>query len=1411
VTEQGQGATARIASDLLSPDLLNGLGGIEQGLRRRRNLGRAGGIGLVGLATIQIGLVVSNMVTSVSWSAVMGQWYVFVASTIVAATLVLFVATRYWIKESRTAFRYTCRIVEFDAVGSAPAGALPSLRHDLSELLNDRIGRLSFLNQEPDGPEQEEAHLHIAGEYLVREEGEGENRLLIELTPRLRVGGPSASETLAHRVSYPLPERKEGQAPDELGLKREDIGKILELVYFSVATCLYKQIQNDVERKIALLPTRYLRATAYLYEAEDYSQSNTLDAYDDAQALFEKARFLYDPSARVLPRARLRRLSVRLRRPVRWLLDFVKRMLSHVIPRLAKREAMLARTEVGLANTLVARRALARLSGRRVNQIFAARAIAEKARGRLTRLVGIGYPGADDALFDARVTLALVLHYLGSDERAEAFLKRARASLPDRAEENPRYLFVAALVEPRTTSALSLLRRAVELSPRFEIAQFERARRAETLWQFRPDLERTVAETVLNEYRNVVRINPGNIQAWSSLGHTHWLLAEDGDESALKQVRDVFNRGVAYKDIKRETFVAGLRYSLARVAAERGEFAEAYGHYVASTTASVGEGIAHGSWAEQHNSVVRNEAVLGRFARYVASVERQLQDAEQNNPAERRILCSVRAFVENDYGEAYMNFFERTGKEKYLKQAFLQFEKALKTNETYVMPAYNLSLLNYLIGDLDSARQHIRSVLKRESKWPEALLEEMMVEAWLSHGPAENWGELEDKIRQIETEITALERRMKTVQENDLTGDRDEGTPRFLRSGLGADATEVVAAGSAVEELKAEMKEATEELEQGKQKRTEVEGVLDAVAKKALKTVHGLVPHDWLWTGSDFRWEKVPKARTSGRRRKSDERWVQDFGDLHARALEAWAHTRALSRVDETERKRGSRGIRRTDRLLRHLEACFWPDRQEGLAARLLLGADPSLEDRLGSLAARSLAFDPANYRLLLTADMYLPGDGGGAKKKLKAFVDAMGQRGVAPPVRVWLGDRLEKLEAYDCALDAYGGAAIARSAGVDKATVLLGMARAQWGVCRYKEAIDSLALVPRKHGTETWRTAFVKELVRRGQVQNGSQPAPIRAVVSAPQANGGRLVTLTGIAALRRARDERTRNKTEEHSPQPPELAARESDGCQGLVGWLEAEHGASIEAEDVAGATDAAQALLLLTSARSAGMAPNRTTPLPDVSASTGDEETDRQSSAVPLIRRLAIEAHPDVLFDHEDRLRELVRRQLPELQKRIEETTGVSVPLPSISWNDYLAEREFRVLANELQVRSGVIPDDGSYEPIVTATREAIEQELRALVGVDEVVKALRKMTDEEGLAARVLADDTATIQLLVTVRRLIKRRIRVDFEELLRDLAQDAANVDAIVDSIRARRRFSTEYETAEQPKASLQGPSWAVSR
>src|SRR5262249_30718353 len=163
----------------------------------------------------------------------------------------------------------------------------------------------------------------------------------------------------------------------------------------------------------------------------------------------------------------------------------------------------------------------------------------------------------------------------------------------------------------------------------------------------------------------------------SSLGHILWLLAKNDDDLADAEAE--FRRGLAYKEIKRETFVAGLEHSLARVAAERGDFVSAYRHYVASTTASIGEGIAFGSSAEQHNSVVLTRAARDRFGRYAKKVAAHQRMSRGH--VEERLLNSVLAFVLNDYGEACLSFYERSGHSDDLEAAREHFAEAREINE----------------------------------------------------------------------------------------------------------------------------------------------------------------------------------------------------------------------------------------------------------------------------------------------------------------------------------------------------------------------------------------------------------------------------------------------------------------------------------------------------------------------------------------------------------------------------------------------------------------------------------------------------------------------------------------------------------------------------------------------------------
>jgi len=73
---------------------------------------------------------------------------------------------------------------------------------------------------------------------------------------------------------------------------------LLEHVYYAVVTELYRQLKGNVQRKIALLPTKRFPVVALLHEADHYARSNSLYAFEQAQELYWQAAVMCDPSWR---------------------------------------------------------------------------------------------------------------------------------------------------------------------------------------------------------------------------------------------------------------------------------------------------------------------------------------------------------------------------------------------------------------------------------------------------------------------------------------------------------------------------------------------------------------------------------------------------------------------------------------------------------------------------------------------------------------------------------------------------------------------------------------------------------------------------------------------------------------------------------------------------------------------------------------------------------------------------------------------------------------------------------------------------------------------------------------------------------------------------------------------------------
>jgi hypothetical protein len=198
-------------------DLLADVKGIEKGLTQGRKLRKASNIGLVLVAAQFIAVATDSPLwkwvnesldlTTTTQQAITG---VSLGATILV--LLFWVRTGTWLAESKQPFRYTCSIVNFDPVRAPAAGQeseekplRDDLKYDLAEKLNERIGRLSFLDEElvaVDPDSEDRSHIHVRGHYLVRKTPS--DKWMVEITPRVRIGGKSSPETLAHPIKFAL-------------------------------------------------------------------------------------------------------------------------------------------------------------------------------------------------------------------------------------------------------------------------------------------------------------------------------------------------------------------------------------------------------------------------------------------------------------------------------------------------------------------------------------------------------------------------------------------------------------------------------------------------------------------------------------------------------------------------------------------------------------------------------------------------------------------------------------------------------------------------------------------------------------------------------------------------------------------------------------------------------------------------------------------------------------------------------------------------------------------------------------------------------------------------------------------------------------------------------------------------------
>jgi hypothetical protein len=1344
-----------------SKDLLDQIGGIEDGLRRKRRLGQVGLVGLV-LSALQIAVLAGTSdwwatLTSLSWGTLAENWLVIVPPVLFALATTLFVAGRFWLRESRQPFRYTCQVEEFTPVTPTPGGVLPWLRHDLTQLLNDRIGRLEFVKAEPESPEACEAHIQIEGEYLIRKEDSELPGHILEVTPRVRIGGTGAPAKLSHPVRVELTERYEvideaqpGRGLDGASfnghddartpthLRHEDYSRIRERIYFSVATRLYQQIRQDVQRKIDLLPTPYLRATAYLFEADDYAKSTTLDAYDEAANLYHIAMRLYDPFARGLPAPGWRRLLWYGRLLFAWLARTLRFLGSLVSMRLGKRELLLARAEIGFASMVLYRRVLADMAGARLTPIFEARPIAMRAEDRIGVRARWRPERRDlrEALFAAHVTVALAWAYLESHDRAVQKLEEAKALAPELAQQDPRYLFTAALIETTPRTKLGLLRRAVERDPRFEPARYRLARETELLWRRRRSFERTAAETVFEEYRMVMELNPGNIRAWANLGYMHWLLAGVGPRrDALYRARKAYERGREYKEIKQEIFVAGLDNGLGRVAAEEGLIGEAYRHFLAAVSAKQAQGIEHQAspWLEARpTSSVHSDdfeligdSMVERFGRYVEQVEDNLAKNENSvDPESDRIRYSVNAFVRNDYGEACVNYYNRTGDAYALARARRSYRAARQLNPGYSLPHFNLALLAQHGGEYEKAQRYLERVRDLGPPWPDVRLAWIMLRSYEAFDWLLELRIVRDRIARLDHELeppgslarvgwqlrrvgraftplatgasATLEYGADLVRTVRRGGDPADPAEHALewRTGASRYLSAVDASGPADSDERR-----VEDLRSLEARMDQLEDALRMGAEEAGAHLRALVPHEWLWTNDGaLAWDALERRDFA-----RDRIW--ELNELHVTALLTYGTSLVFKALGPPPRRilgrQLSEDAERLDSLFRTLESHFWPDQLTLLLARRALSSDDRFNDRIQRSLVRELAADPFRVDKL----MWLEQEVAVPEERRRAYERALREVSLPCTAVGWLAERLEKAGDWATSLEAYE-----RALGIEGASGplhegdlpwLLGRVRAQWALSRYEDALYSLAWLEEK----------------------------------LPKAEGWRADTATAIAAL-------------EQNSEEPDAGAR----IARLVVWLDDASRAARARNDSVTVADAAEAMLVLAIERYRDKAPRRAAPVP----------THDSLEAIPAFLPVVLEVDRQAFGEAGET--DLITRVVGGYAAIKDETaarTGLSIHDVHVRANDWFNPGDLVVRINGFPLvarRTGLEPAGALADEILDALEETVRDEPWRLLTLDRLHALLDQWAgpsrERRRLVDEAVRSDADRVRLLRALRALVE---------------------------------------------------------
>lgn len=1308
-----------LATNRLSPArLVAGAATVDGWPSRNQGLVKVSIIGLLVAAVAQAVAIVAVATSGKKNTTALEQLLDNVWFVVGLAALLLSLAVRYlarvWVSEANEAFRYTCSLGSFDPVTDTDGKMLPDLcerlRHDVGRRLSERITRLTFLDEQVADAQFEPGrvpHLHVCGRFLIVEDRQGIDTL--EVVPRVRIGSIESGESLAVPAEIKLETSVRWVGVGGIPLDPDIYERIVERVYFSLATEIYRQIRADVERKIALLPTRRLRATAYLVEAEDYARSNTLRAYEAAGELFLRAMTLYDPRWAPLASRGARRAGQRLVRANAAVHAWVAGTLAKSLHRPARRLVRVSRAELGYAKMMLARRLFAGMSGYRLNPIFLARPVAERAAARLDGLVEDA-EGVQETRFDAHVVLAGAWRALRWNAKAQSELEEARGLEPLAAHEHAGYVLARGVTEPRLRSALPFLRRAVELDPRSEVAQFQLAWQTELFWRTRPALERSVAEHTIEEYRRVLGINPSNVRAWANIGSMYWLLEPadtEGDERApdTTRAREAYERARRLKETVTDIYVADVDFGLARIAAEGMDVEAAYHHYIHGMAAMVSEGVAQASHEGEIFELI-SPAMVDRFRRYHANVFKGLDDVEKHGASShsRRLRQSIRAFVSHDLGTALYSLWRRTGEDRLADEAAHHYKEARKANADFVLPYFYNAYLDLQRDSPADAERWRGRIEALEPQWRAGKVIACVIDAVRARDFELKAADLDENLAAIQTFGARLSTPIPTVPGPELEVE-----------------TATQLAGD--QDLRPEHRARIEEVA-GKYRRLGRD-LRDRASQRIVELFPQRSGERWPWRpDGDFDWQLLEDP-TIRRRDERELRWERGLDDFLLHALSMWILGRASALSPDTGE------AARLLALVRHVGTRFHAHpRLLSLEALLTVAcgdvegqrkvAEAERDHHLEALNRDPVSVDDLRWLVREASDELLEADATTAVERRREFLDHAAAKAEMSESRHLVAEGFWAIGAYGHALDSLRSAALFERDDVHKARLSaeyrLRAAVYRDSIGAYPEAVNELGDLAQERppdGAEGWRAPIVTAIVESDVAQ---------------------------VDPLNPARNRRSQRT---------------------LSLWLDAEQRRVASQRRDGGRIDlaAAQAAAARTTVFG-GMA------LP---LTSDDGDTER---LIPLVSpiRLACE---EALFPGAEEGAEAARMldvELPRVQQAVRHRTGVAVPGVNLGLEPGLGVREFRVLLEETPVLHEAAPRHDPYDYMASRLEDVLLREAWRFFGVDEAGKVLAQLEPKDSgseRARRLARRERAATLILMSgvVQALLRDAIRVDLDAVL----------------------------------------------